>query len=104
MLNRSAKTGKKLSGQVRGHRNGLARASEEAGPCLSGVRALSGALQAKKDKYKAFAAGSAVGKAFGKEPKAKVAKPAIKGRVAKKTSKAGAKPSKGGKKKFKKGK
>jgi hypothetical protein len=61
-------------------------------------------VQAKKDKYKAFAAGSAVGKAFGKEPKAKVAKPAIKGRVAKKTSKASAKPSKGGKKKFKKGK
>ena len=93
MLNRSAKTGKKLSGQVRGRK-----------PCLSACVHFPACVQAKKDKYKAFAAGSAVGKAFGKEPKAKVAKPAIKGRVAKKTSKAGAKPSKGGKKKFKKGK
>jgi hypothetical protein len=64
--------------------------------------------QAKKDKYKAFSAGSGAGagasKAFGKEPKAKTPKPAIKGRISKKPSKAGTKPSKGSKKKFKKGK
>lgn len=52
MLNRSAKTGKKLSGQVRGHRNGLA--FEEAGPCLSGVRALSGARAGEEGQIQGF--------------------------------------------------